>query len=130
LTLLAVAVRRLLQSETDYELLLPRHTAEIAQALNATADHAETNGGGAQPRLRRAGVAIDCTSLGVQISAGRIKVTGSLLYHYALSNRAANMTAGNARRIAKLIVQLKHPAARSDLVAGKQGVFHLLVDGP
>lgn len=130
LTLLAVAVSRRLQSDRDYQLLLPRHLEEIAQALDATADHAETNGGGAQPQLRRAGIAIDCTSLGVQISAGRIKVTGNLLYHYALSNRAANMTAGNARRLAKLIVQLRHPAARNDLVAGKQGVFHLLVGGP
>ena len=128
LTMLVVVVSRRLQSETNYQLLLPRHVEEIAQALDSTGNHADSNGGGTH--LRRPGVAIDCTSLGVQISAGRIKVAGSLLYHYALSNQAANMTEANARSLAKLIVRLRHPAARSDLVAGKQGVFHLLVGGP
>ena len=129
-TMLAVAVSRRLRSETNYRLLLPRHVEEIAQALDSTATHADSNGGGTQHHVRRTGIAIDCTSLGVQISTGRIKVAGSSLYHYALSNRMANLTEANARRLAKLIVQLRHPAARSDLVAGKQGVFHLLVGGP
>jgi hypothetical protein len=129
LTVLVLAASRRLQSETNYQLLLPRHVEEIAQALDSTANHADSNGGGTNRHLRRAGIAIDCTSLGIQISAGRIKVAGSLLYHYALSNRKANMTEANARSLAKLIVQLRHPAARSDLVAGRQGVFHLLVGG-
>lgn len=130
LTLLVVAVSRRIQSETNYRLLLPRHVEEIAQALDSTATNADSNGGGAQRHLPRAGIAIDCTSLGVQISAGRIKVAGRSLYHYALSNRMANLTEANARRLAKLIVQLRHPAARTNFVAGQQGVFHLLVGGP
>jgi prolipoprotein diacylglyceryl transferase len=128
LTMVVVAVRRRLRTETNYQLLLPRHVDEIAQALDSTSTHADSNGGGT--RRHSPGIAIDCTSLGVQISAGRIKVAGSLLYHYALSNNRSNLTEASARTLAKLIVQLRHPAARSDLVAGRQGVFHLLVGGP
>ncbi len=128
LTMIFVTVSRRLQTETNYRLLLPRHVEEIAQALDSTSNHADSNGGGTG--RHSPGVAIDCTSLGVQISAGRIKVAGSLLYHYALSNQRVGLTETSARALAKLIVQLRHPASRGDLVAGKQGVFHLLVGGP
>src|SRR5262249_46947213 len=69
--MLIVATRR----SSDYLLLLPRHLEELAQALDVTATHGERNGGGS--RVRTSGVPIDCTSLGVQISAGRIKVAGN-----------------------------------------------------
>lgn len=130
LTMLVLSVSRRLQSDTSYQLLLPRHVEEIAQALDSTSNHADSNGGGTRRGSHTPGIALDCTSLGVQISAGRIKVAGSLLYHYALSNKTANMTEASARALAKLIVRLRHPAGKSDVVAGKQGVFHLLVGGP
>ena len=124
LTMLAVAMKR----EVNYQLLLPRHVEEIAQVLDSTSSHADGNGAGA--RHARRGIPIDCTSLGVQISAGRIKVAGRFLYHYALSNKTANMTEASATALARLIVQIRHPAGRSDIIAGNRGVFHLLVTGP
>jgi hypothetical protein len=126
LTLLAVVLQRQLRREANYQLLLPRHIEEIAQVLDSTSTHAEGNGAG----TCRVGIPIDFTSLGVQISAGRIKVAGSFLYHYALSNRSAKMSEGSARLLAGLILRIRHPAARSDLVAGNSGVFHLLVAAP
>lgn len=126
LTLCAVVLQRQLRRATNYQLLLPRHIEEIAQVLESTSNHADGNGAGA----RRIGIPIDCTSLGVQISAGRIKVAGSFLYHYALSNRSAKMSEASARLLAGLILRIRHPAARSDLVAGNGGVFHLLVAAP
>jgi hypothetical protein len=125
IAILAVAITRQLQPATDYRLLLPRHMEELAQALDATSNHADRNGGGS--RVRSSGVPIDCTSLGVQISAGRIKVAGRHLYHYALSNKTANMSEASARVVARLILELRHPLGRSNLVAGNRGVFHLLV---
>ena len=125
LVMLMVAIRR---HGSDYRLLLPRHMEELAHALEATSSHAGGNGSGS--RVRSAGVAIDCTSLGVQISAGRIKVAGQHLYHYALSNQSANMTEGSARVVARLILELRHPLGTSDLIAGNRGVFHLLVSAP
>ncbi|MDQ2974557.1 MAG: prolipoprotein diacylglyceryl transferase [Acidobacteriota bacterium] len=127
LTMLAVAIRRRLPSDANYKLLLPRHMEEIAQALDSTSNRADNNG--ARPRYRslRSGIPIDCTSLGVQISAGRIKVAGSYLYHYALSYQTANMTQASAKALARLILQLRHPSGRSNLIAGNRGVFHLLV---
>jgi hypothetical protein len=127
LTMLAVAVRRQLQSDTSYQLLLPRHIDEIAQALDSISNHADNNGAGPRHRSRRPGIPIDCTSLGVQISAGRIKVAGSYLDHYALSHQTANMTQASAKALARLILQLRHPSGRSNLIAGNRGVFHLLV---
>jgi len=126
--MIVVAITRRSQRELDYRLLLPRHVEELAQALDATSNHAGRNGGGL--RLRASGIPIDCTSLGVQISAGRIRVAGDHLYHYALSNRAANMTEASAHVVARLILQLRHPLATSDLIAGNHGVFHLLVSAP
>ena len=123
-----VAIRRHLQRRLDYRLLLPRHMEELAHALDATSNHAGQNGGGS--RVRASGVPIDCTSLGVQISAGRIKVAGKHLYHYAVSNKTANMTEDSARVVARLILQLRHPVGTSDLIAGNRGVFHLLVSAP
>ncbi|HEU4507182.1 MAG TPA: prolipoprotein diacylglyceryl transferase family protein [Pyrinomonadaceae bacterium] len=124
MVMFAVAMRR----RSDYRLLLPRHMEELAHALDATSNHAGQNGGGS--RVRASGVPIDCTSLGVQISAGRIKVAGKHLYHYALSNKTANMTEDSARVVARLILQLRHPIGSSDLIAGNRGVFHLLVSAP
>jgi hypothetical protein len=126
LTILAVIAKRQVQREANYQLLLPRHIEEIAQVLDSTSNHADGNGAG----TRRVGIPIDCTSLGVQISAGRIKVAGSFLYHYALSNRSATMSEASARLLAGLILRIRHPAARSDLIAGNSGVFHLLVAAP
>jgi len=127
LTMLAIAISRYLRRETDYQLRLPRHIEEIAQALDSTSSHANDNGRGSRHPSRRSGIPIVCTSLGIQISAGRIKVAGNFLYHYALSNQTANMTEASAKALARLILQLRHPLGRSDLIAGNRGVFHLLV---
>jgi hypothetical protein len=130
LTMLAVAIRRQLQRDINYQLLLPRHIEEIAQALATNSNHADNNGAGSRHHSLRSGIPIDCTSLGVQISAGRIKVAGSYLYHYALSNQTAKLSEASARALARLILQLRHPSGRSDLIAGHRGVFHLLVSVP
>ncbi len=37
------------------------------------------------------------------------------------------MTEAMARTLARLITQLRHSSATSDLIAGRPGVFHLLV---
>jgi hypothetical protein len=126
LMILAVVAKRQVQREANYQLLLPRHIEEIAQVLDSTSNHAARNGAS----TRRVGIPIDCTSLGVQISAGRINVAGNFLHHYALSNRGAKMSEASARLLAGLILRIRHPAAKSDLVAGNSGVFHLLVAAP
>jgi hypothetical protein len=124
----AVGIRRSSQSSSDYRLFLPRHLEELAHALDVISNHADRNGGGS--RSRSSGVPIDCTSLGVQISAGRIKVAEHYFHHYALSNTTGNMSEANARVLARLILQLRHPLGPSDLIPGNQGVFHLLVSAP
>lgn len=130
LTMLAVAISRRLETDVNYQLLLPRHIEEMAQALDSTSNHADNNGAGSRRQSLRSGIPIDCTSLGVQISAGRINVAGTHLYHYALSNQTANMSEVSARVLAKLILRIRHPSGRSDLIAGNRGVFHLLVAAP
>lgn len=90
-------------------LLQPRHVGEIAEILAS---------------LSAAGpVQIGSTSLGIRISTG---VAGSTR-HYALSSGRGVLREENARALAELIRQLKHPESPSKLV-DRKGVFHLLVE--
>jgi hypothetical protein len=70
---------------------------------------------------------INTTSLGISISASEVQSDDGPIKHYALSADDGGMTVDNAAVIANLIMHLQHPAQPSELVAGNQGIFHLLV---
>lgn len=70
---------------------------------------------------------INTTSLGISISASEVQSDDGPIKHYALSAADGRMTAAHAANIANLIMHLQHPAQPSELVAGNQGIFHLLV---
>jgi hypothetical protein len=93
-----------------HRLLQPRHVREIAEILAS---------------LSAAGpvAQIGSTSLGIRISLG---VAGSTR-HYALSSGRGMLREENARALAELIRQLRHPESPSRLV-NRKGVFHLLVE--
>lgn len=85
-------------------LLAPTHVAELAARLE-----------------RAAGVRT--TSIGLRVSAG----TTSGLAHYTVSTERG-LTAEEARRIARLLVWMRHPRRRAQLVRGQAGAFHVLID--
>jgi hypothetical protein len=67
------------------------------------------------------------TSLGVQMSASRIRGAGDSIDHFAISQRDGEMTEGTARILARLILQLKRATRSGRVVSGNRGVFHLLI---
>jgi hypothetical protein len=126
-TMIAVTAVRRFRGTSRYELLHPGHVREVAGALGfftVARENAAPDGGISSPHVR-----IRSTSLGVQISAGRINAATGSLYHYALSRRNGPLLEQDARRLASLVLQLRHPSGSERLIEGEHGVFHLLVDG-
>jgi hypothetical protein len=111
---LALAVR--LQPRGAHRLLSAGHVSEIAALLDTLAAAV------AEPRAS-GNLHLASTSLGLRLSSSG----GS---HYALSSVDGTMTERTARALAALILRLRHPASPSRLLAGRHGVFHLLVDEP
>ena len=127
-TMIAVATRRRFRGTFRCQVLHPGHVREVAGALGSlsgceTREMLASGGGAPSPHVR-----ILSTSLGVQISAGRIGDATDGVYHYALSRRNGVLLEEDARRLAALVIQIKHPSASEELVEGNRGVFHLLVE--
>jgi len=132
-TMIAVALRRRFQRPPTHRLLNPRHVKEVAEAvelISAPANEATAIGDwtvlpGRNPTT--ADIRIGCTSLGIQISAGRMRTATGDMQHFALSSERGRMTEETARVLAGLIVQLKRAAGSSEFVKGKKDVFHVLI---
>jgi hypothetical protein len=117
-TVIVVSLRRRFQSASMYRLLHPYHVKEIAGVLERVS------------RTISAGVQVERTSLGIQLSYGYIKSETGEFYHYTLSHSSGDMAEDAARMIAKLIMQLKHHTGQNRLVRSRPGIFHLLIEVP
>jgi prolipoprotein diacylglyceryltransferase len=111
---LAVAVNR--RITPSYELFRPGHVSEIARVLDALAN--SPSDGGRPPRVAR-------TSLGLGLSMGSLHHGRT---HYALSSREGTLSEATARRLAALILSLRHSPASIQLLHGDHGVFHVLIE--
>lgn len=121
LAMLAIALSRRFRRTTTHQLLHPRHVREVAEAIELVSGLASE-----RTTLNCAMIDIGCTSLGIQISASKIKHTTGDIEHYALSTQNGMLTQEAASALARLIRQLKpHPGLHT-LLQGNQGVFHLL----
>jgi hypothetical protein len=117
LAMAVVAVTGRIGAGRARPLLRPRHVQELAHAAEvACALELED---GTVPVVR--------TSRGVQLSAGRIEAGGAPLRHYALSLADGVLPHAGAVSLARLVVDLRHPGARHELVSAGHGVYHLLV---
>ncbi|HBY95507.1 MAG TPA: hypothetical protein DEP84_16385 [Chloroflexi bacterium] len=125
-TAITVALVRRSSSGARYRILRSYHVQEVAEAVEMASDRA--------PEMRLLGgqdsipvdICIAPTSLGFQISAGKIRTETGYIFHYALSSRNETMSAATARTLAGVILQLKHHLGPTELIEGHQGVFHLL----
>jgi hypothetical protein len=125
---IAVSLKRRFQRTPTFRLLHPRHIQQVANAVKtlcAPAGHAI-----AEPDKTFTVVSVASTSLGVQISGGQIDRGAERVYHYTLSSAGEAMTEGTARTLAGLIRRLNGVAGSDKLIAGAQGVFHLLISVP
>lgn len=127
LTMIAIAIVRQSDITGKHQLLNPYHVREIAEAIDRVSSMVSerpiNTGGHIVPEV----VHMSSTSLGIQISAGKIKDADTSIDHYALSSQNGTMSEEAARRVADLIIQMKHLSGANRLILGGNGVFHLLV---
>lgn len=90
----------------------PEHIREVTAAMRSLA------------KLSGFGVPVDCTSLGLQVSAGKITNDAGAIYHYTFSRRDG-LTKATVDLLARTIGQTH--AGRVEVLAGNKNVFHLLV---
>jgi prolipoprotein diacylglyceryltransferase len=127
LTMLVIALNRKFQGTLKHQLLLPGHIKEVSEAVdlisNADAQNTAIAKGNAAPVF----IPMSCTSLGIQISAGKIHDNKAFIDHYTFSSKKGSMSKETAGTLADLIIQLKHFSGSKELVMKHRGVFHLLI---
>jgi hypothetical protein len=133
LPMIAATLKRRFQGKAKHRLLHPHHVKEVAEAIEVvsklSADRTPPDGWTVFPRRDSipAAIHVGCTSLGVQISASKIRRTAGCIDHYALSCRDGGMTEETARVLARLILQLRQATGSNEFLKGNGAVFHLLI---
>jgi hypothetical protein len=125
--MLLVALWRSFDDARKFQILHPHHVGEVASAmesLNAICRRQERE---PERAGTSAAVPLACTSMGLQISAGNIEDKRSAVTHFTISCRGRRITPKFAVIVADLILQLERQSHRRELIAGEEGVFHLLL---
>jgi prolipoprotein diacylglyceryltransferase len=125
--MIAVSVKRRFQKIAKHRLLHPRHIKEVAEAVESAYDLATEGTAIPEWTIAPAAVHVGSTSLGIQISASKIRNAGSCIHHYALSSQNGVMAEVTAKTLAGLILQLKYPSSYNEIIQGNHGVYHLLI---
>jgi prolipoprotein diacylglyceryltransferase len=119
-----LVIERRLRSMNE-QLTHPEHVRELGAAINLALDRIKS-----QNRIPTtsdfATIPIGSTSLGVQISAGKITREDGDIYHYALSLQSG-LSKASADSLAMAIVRLQSFAGPFEVLTGNRGVFHVLV---
>jgi hypothetical protein len=126
-TMMVVALTRHFCGANKHKLLNPRHVGEMAEAVDKVSGMAAKNitlpTGNAVPVV----IPMGSTSLGIQISAGKIREAETLIDHYSFSSQKEAMSKETAGVLADLIIKLKHSSCSKELITQNRGVFHLLI---
>jgi prolipoprotein diacylglyceryltransferase len=124
IVMLAVTVHRRFDQSQRFRILHPHHVREVAGLVGNAS-------GATAPASRRLGQAsgarVDCTSMGIQISHGRIDDPTVSADHYTLSQRSHAMSQPAAWLVADLILGLRRESRPGQLVSGNYGAFHLML---
>ena len=107
LVVITLALRRSLDRTAKHKMLHSQHLKEIAQTLERISGTATEIEMSSKLIYRESIIHVGCTSLGIRISAGRIKNAAGNTYHYALSSQSSIMTEVSARTLAELILQFR-----------------------
>lgn len=127
LSLISVALIRRFRPTAKHKLLNPRHIGEVAEAVDKISRMPTENI--TLPAYYTAPVTIhmSSTSLGIQISAGKIKDAEKSIDYYGISSQNDTMSEDTAGILTDLIIQLKYPGYSKELITDNRGVFHLFV---
>jgi hypothetical protein len=127
LTIIVVALNRKFRVTLKHQLLLPRHIKEVAEAIDRVSNVDAHNTTIANENAAHVFIPMSCTSLGIQISAGKIHDNKASIDHYTFSSKKGTMSKETAGTLADLIIHLKHFYGSKELVMKNRGVFHLLI---
>jgi hypothetical protein len=127
LIMIAVALIRRLRRTAKHKLLNPGHIREVAEAIEYVSSRAAKKTISPTANAAPSVIPMSCTSLDIQISAGKIKDAETSIEHYALSSQRQIMTEKTAKILADLIIKLKHASCSKELITYNQGIFHLLI---
>jgi hypothetical protein len=127
LTMILTALIGRSRKQAIYQLLHPSHVREIATALETASRQALDTNVLSRWHVDPAEVGVGRTTLGVQISAGHVKIGEDNIEHYTLSADGKVMTEEYASTLARIIIQLKRISAPHELIRGNHGVFHVVV---
>jgi hypothetical protein len=122
-TTVVIAIRRRRDRTRRHEVFQPGHVREIAEVLARLGPSQDS--GDAAAHSPSGGV--HWTSRGIGLSGQRLVDAGGWIEHYAISRRQPELTAAAARQVAALILSLRHGSGAPELVAGRHGVYHLLI---
>jgi hypothetical protein len=123
-TMVAVAVSRRKDPYREHELFQPRHVREIAELVERFGRERWGEGG---TRDSPTG-AVHRTSCGLGLSAQRLVADGgSSIEHVAFSRRAEGLTTRAAQQVATLLLRFRQGGGTAELIAGREGVYHLLI---
>ncbi len=125
--MVAVAIARRFQKTPKYQLLNPRHVRELAEAVHVVSTQSPSNFAHYFGDIDIHRIPIKSTSLGINVSAGRIMAEDAEILHYALSCQDGQMTEEVAQAIAKVILTIKPLFRLQDLFESGHGVYHLLL---
>jgi hypothetical protein len=119
LVLLAVVILRHLRRVDPHRLLQARHVVELASALDllATRDTSSSS------------VDVARTSRGIMLSLGRVEAVDGPVRHLTLSRAGAVLREDEARRLADLVSLMVDDRASAELVVGRPGILHLVLQG-
>jgi len=127
ITMIAVSAKRRFQKIARHRLLHPHHVKEVAEAVESASNFATEGTAIPEWTFAPTVVHVGSTSLGIQISASKIRNASSCIHHYALSSQNGVMTEVTAKTLAGLILQLKYPSSNNEIIEGNHGVYHLLI---
>jgi len=123
--MVVATVHRKLDRSQRFFILHPHHVREVAAAIGCDPKPVTRR---SPPRLggKALSVRVECTSLGFQISRGKVEDTAGVVDHYTLSHGNA-MAEPAATRLADLILDLRGESRPARLAPGNHGVFHLML---
>ena len=126
LVMVGMAVRRRLRRDARHRLLNARHVREVAEAVEVLTDLARAPGAMPGTLDTQHYVNVAHTSLGLQLSTGRVATDEGDVHHLTLSRRDGVLDEQVARALGDLLQQLHHHPGPGEVRAGRKGVFHLL----
>jgi hypothetical protein len=127
--ILVVTATRARDDQRRFAITHPQHVRELAEALRRVAQ-----AGGAIPaadgRSRPSEITVARTSVGVRLSTAVLRTPATTRRLWTLSSDEGTLNEAGARRLATVIGQLQGVGDKWQMVGGREGIFHMILNAP